>query len=462
METAAPHVPILRHGAPYQSLDVTEVRDPVGGALLATVSQANAGLIQRDLKKQREARAKLAAIPTRELMAICERAADRFMDAPDEYVRRLSASTGLPDALCRRNMEKIRGVLANMTTVIAGLTRGLDSQILDTGLGEERGIPLSFSPQTDALGVILPSNSPGVNALWLPAIALRIPVVLKPGRADPFTPSRIAQALIDSGCPAEAFSIYPSDHAGADAILAGCGRSILFGDAATTAKYAHDPRVQLHGPGWSKVVIGEDAIGQWPEFVDTLVASIIDNGGRSCVNASAIVVPSQGDAIAAAVAKRLVAVNPSTLLAAFTDRRVAEKIDAAITDGLKTPGAEDVTAKLRNGPRLIEHEGRTYLLPTLIRCQSFDHPLANREFLFPYASVVEVPQKDVVQRIGPSLVVTALTHDRNLIDGLVGSPGVDRLNIGPVPTSSVRWDQPHEGNLFEFLYQRRAVQQVNW
>jgi hypothetical protein len=30
------------------------------------------------------------------------------------------------------------------------------------------------------------------------------------------------------------------------------------------------------------------------------------------------------------------------------------------------------------------------------------------------------------------------------------------LNVGPVPTNFVRWDQPHEGNLFEHLYARRA------
>jgi acyl-CoA reductase-like NAD-dependent aldehyde dehydrogenase len=453
-------VPILRHGVPYESLDVTEVCDPRDGAVLATVSQANSGLIQRDFRKQAHARQLLAAVPTREILAICERAASRFMDAPEEYLRRLSASTGLPDALCRRNMEKIRGVLANMGTVLAGLTRGLDLGILDSGLGEERGVPLSFAPQTNALGVILPSNSPGVNALWLPAIAFRIPVVLKPGRADPFTPMRIAQAFIGAGCPKEAFSIYPSDHAGAETILSGCGRSILFGDAATTAKYAHDPRVQGHGPGWSKVVIGEDEIARWSQYLDTLASSIADNGGRSCVNASAIVVPSQGDAIAAALAERFVTSEPP--LAAFTDKAQAAKIDAAITEGLKTPGAEEVTARMRTGPRLVEREGLTYLLPTIVRCASFDHPLANREFLFPYASIVEVPQAQMIERMGPSLVVTAITRDRALIDALVAAPSVERLNLGPVPTSSVRWDQPHEGNLFEFLFQRRAVQQVSW
>ena len=35
---------------------------------------------------------------------------------------------------------------------------------------------------------------------------------------------------------------------------------------------------------------------------------------------------------------------------------------------------------------------------------------------------------------------------------------VDRLNVGPIPTWQLSWDQPHEGNLFDHLYARRAFQ----
>ena len=41
---------------------------------------------------------------------------------------------------------------------------------------------------------------------------------------------------------------------------------------------------------------------------------------------------------------------------------------------------------------------------------------------------------------------------------LMASPEIDRLNLGSVPTNWVQWEQPHEGNLFEFLYRRRAIQ----
>ena len=96
--------------------------------------------------------------------------------------------------------------------------------------------------------------------------------------------------------------------------------------------------------------------------------------------------------------------------------------------------------------------------PTVVRCDSFSHPLANREFLCPYASVVQVPQAEMLQRIGPSLAVTAITRDKNFIAALMECPFIDRLNIGPISTMKVSWDQPHEGNMFEFLYKRRSIE----
>jgi len=37
---------------------------------------------------------------------------------------------------------------------------------------------------------------------------------------------------------------------------------------------------------------------------------------------------------------------------------------------------------------------------------------------------------------------------------------IDRVNLGPIPITKVQWDQPHEGNLFEFLYKRRSIQKA--
>jgi acyl-CoA reductase-like NAD-dependent aldehyde dehydrogenase len=154
----------------------------------------------------------------------------------------------------------------------------------------------------------------------------------------------------------------------------------------------------------------------------------------------------------------LPAQDENARLAAFANPRMAQSIDAAIEEGLQTPGAVDATARYRVGPRKVNFESAVYLRPTIVLCNSFAHPLANREFLCPYASVVQVPQADMLSQIGSSLVVTAITQDAAFRATLLESPLIDRLNLGPIRTTQVAWDQPHEGNLFEFLYRRRALE----
>ena len=469
------HIPILRHGNPYKSIDVARVAHHQTRELFVKVSQANAGLIRRDLSRQEIGRASLSKFSTRDLVDICGRAAEHFTNdplplgddtqSPEDYVKQVSATTGLPHVLAGRNMLKIKSMLANMESVLNGLTRHVDWNTLDRGFGEFEGHALSFFPRTQSLGAVLPNNSPGVHSLWIPAFPLRIPLVLKPGSAEPWTPYRIIQSLIKAGAPREGFSFYPADHAGAGEILRGCGRSMVFGDSSTTGMWENDPRVEIHGPGYSKVILGADCVDDWQQYLDVIVASIADNGGRSCVNASAVWAPSHVDEISEALAKRLAHIVPraaddeNAQLAPFVDPQVANRINSIINQGLSEPGARDVTAAYRDNERLVNWNKCSYLLPTIVRCEA-DHPLAMKEFLFPFASVVQVDQNDIASTLGPSLVVTAITKDPKLIQTLVASPRIDRLNIGALPTNQVSWDQPHEGNLFDHLYARRAFQRA--
>ncbi|HEX5702566.1 MAG TPA: aldehyde dehydrogenase family protein [Pyrinomonadaceae bacterium] len=469
-------IPILRKGEPYTSLDVVRVPHHRTREPFVEISQANAGLIRRDLLDQRSARAALTKFSTAELVEICARAAGHFLNdvlplgalpqSPDDYVQQVSATTGLPHTLARRNMVKVGTMLAEMGGVLHGLTRNLDWGILDRGFGEFEGHALSFFPRGESLGAVLPNNSPGVHSLWIPAFALKIPLILKPGGAEPWTPFRIIQALIRAGGPREAFSFYPTDHAGAGEILRHCGRGMVFGDSSTTGIWEGDTRIEIHGPGYSKIVIGEDCVDDWEQYLDVMVDSIAQNSGRSCINASGVWTPRHAEKISHALAERLARIVPraaddeTAQLAPFTDKGVAARISTIIDQGLSEPGASDVSATARRTDRLLEWEGCSYLLPTIIHCEDATHPLANREFLFPFASVVNVSQDQIPDSLGPSLVVTAITNDPKLVQKLVASPNVDRLNLGAVPTNHVSWDQPHEGNLFEHLYARRAFQRA--
>ncbi len=463
------HIPILRHGKPYESVDKIQILHHATGEPVAEVSQANAGLISRDIHRMDID--VLEQFTMNELLGMCKKAAEIFIGGTvpvgdqkqtfDDYVHQLSSTTGMPFSYCRGNAKKIHRVLDEMGVIVAGLTRGFDLSILDRGYGSDEGRTLSWFREARVFGAVLPSNSPGVHSLWAPAIALKTPIALKPGREEPWTPLRIIESFAAAGIPREAFGFYPCDHGGASTLLQVVDRAMLFGDAGTTKAWASDPRIELHGPGYSKVILGDDAAGEWEKYIDLMVGSIAANGGRSCINASAVWTPRNADKIADALAKRLATIqalpadNPDAQIAAFANPQMPQRINAMI-DGAMA-GATDLTLKHRGTPRLVTVGRCSYLLPTIIRCER-DHALANKEFLFPFASVIECPTAEMPEAIGSTLVATAISNDPKFRRALMASPHIDRLNVGPVPTYQLSWDQPHEGNLFEHLYRQRAFQ----
>jgi acyl-CoA reductase-like NAD-dependent aldehyde dehydrogenase len=466
-------VPILRWGKPYTSLEEEEVVHFESGEPLARVSQANTGLLARDIRLAGRARALLREIPSAELTRMMKRAADLYLggalpmgdgtQSPAEFVRQQSATTGLPEHMCRANMQKNHFVLGNMDRILDSLTRGLDLEILTRGYGvEERGVTVSYQAQTDVLGMVLPSNSPGVHTLWLPVIPMQIGLVLKPGPQEPWTPHRVAAAFFEAGVPREAISIYAGGADMGAEVLRVTNRSLIFGGLPTVERYKRNPRVQVHGPGFTKILIGDDEVDRWEKHLDLMVESVLLNSGRSCINCSGIWASRHTREIAQALAERLGPIEPKSpqdpdaKLAAFTVPGAARAIAGAIAADVAEAGVEDMTSG--HGPRLVEKERCAYLRPTVIHCDSPARAAAGREYMFPFVTVVECPQSEMLDRIGQTLVATALTSDRAFERALVDARHIDRLNIGPIPTVKLDWLQPHEGNIVDFLFRARAFQ----
>ena len=203
------HIPVLRWGEPYKSLDVDKVVHFATGEPLAEVSRANGGLVERDMRHAKRAREVLREIPIKDLLQMTKKAGELYAKAelplgdgtqtPDQFVRMQSATTGLPEHMCRFNMEKNLFVLSQMDKILDCLTRGLDLNVLSRGYGiEDRGVPISYQCLSPVLGLVLPSNSPGVHTLWMPIIPMQIGLVLKPGPQEPWTPYRMAEAFFQA------------------------------------------------------------------------------------------------------------------------------------------------------------------------------------------------------------------------------------------------------------------------
>lgn len=468
-------IPAIRWGKPYESLEKKDVVHFETGEELATVHQANGGLVKMDMRKAQRARDILREIPIAQLVEMCAKAADLYMNAelplgngtqtPADFCKMQSATTGLPEHICAANMSKNAYVLSHMGEILDALTRGLPYDILTKGYGvEERGVMMSYQANAPVLAAVLPSNSPGVHTLWMPVIPLQLGLVLKPGPQEPWTPYRMTEAFAQAGVPREVVSIYPGEAEVGAAVVDGCDRVMIFGGLPTVEQYRGNPRVQPHGPGFSKILLGDDKVDEWEKYLDLMVDSVLVNSGRSCISCSGIWASRHGREIAEALAERLGPVaplsptDPNAALAAFTVPGAAAAMNNQIEEGCKTPGVTEVTEKYRGGPRLIENERCDYLRPTVLHCTDPDLSMANTEYMFPFVSVVDCPQDKMLSSIGGTLVVSALTDNPKFSQQLLDATHIDRLNIGEVKTIALNWLQPHEGNIIDFLFRARAFQ----
>ena len=466
------NIPVLRWGKPYESLDHDEVVHFITGEPLAKVSQAIPGLVSKDMRHAHRAREILREIPGAELIEMMKKAGGLYRDAtlpmgngeqsPDDFAHQQSATTGLPEHMCKANMAKNEFVLNNMGEILAALTRGLDLEVLNRGYGEERGNVVSYQAESDIVGMVLPSNTPGVHTLWLPIIPLQIGLVLKPGPLEPWTPYRMAAAFFEAGVPRETISIYPGAGEMGAAVVEKCNRSMIFGGQPTVDAYRDDPRVQVHGPGYSKILLGDDVVDRWEDYIDLIADSVYLNSGRGCINCSGVWASRHTEEIAQALAEKIAPIetklpeDPEAALAAFTVPGQAQAIAATIENDLKESGVKDLTTPY--GPRLVEKELCAYLRPWVIHCDSPDRAIANKEFMFPFVTVVECPQDEIIGRIGGTLVASGITKDAQWTRQLIDARNIDRLNIGAIPTIKLDWLQPHEGNIIQFLFRARSFQ----
>lgn len=468
-------IPVIRWGKQYESLEKQDVVHFETGETLAKVHQANGGMLKMDKRFAQRARDVLRDIHPDKLIEMVGKAGDLYLNAtlplgtgtqsPQEFCTMQSATTGLPEHMCAGNMKKNYFVLTHMREILESLTRGLPLEILQKGYGQEaRGVMLSYQAYSPVLGMVLPSNSPGVHTLWMPVIPLQIGLVLKPGPQEPWTPYRMTEAFYAAGIPREAISVYPGGPEVGAAVIESCDKTMIFGGLPTVERYHGNPKVQVHGPGFSKILLGDDEVDNWEKYIDLMADSVYLNSGRGCINCSGIWVSRHGKEIAEALAKKLGPIAPLSMkdpkasLAPFTVPGQAEAISAEIDEAVKTPGVTEVTDKYRGGPRLVKQERCSYLRPTVVHCESSEPAIAKAEYMFPFVAVVDCPQDKMLSTMGPTLVCSAITKDPKWSKQLLDATHIDRLNIGELKTIALNWLQPHEGNIIDFLYRNRAFQ----
>ena len=113
-------------------------------------------------------------------------------------------------------------------------------------------------------------------------------LVLKPGSQEPWTPYRMFSAFVEAGIPARGVRAVSRRTRRGRRRPFRLPASHDFRRRGDRQQYHGNPRVQVHGPGFSKILLGDDVVDEWEQYLDLMVESIYANGGRSCINSSGV------------------------------------------------------------------------------------------------------------------------------------------------------------------------------
>ena len=385
---------------------------------------------------------------------------------PDQFARMQSATTGLPEHMCRFNMKKNHFVLA---------PDGQDPRLPDAR--PRPGHPVARLRRRERAACRSATRRSRRCSAWCcrairPAcirsgcrsFPMQIGLVLKPGPQEPWTPYRMAQAFIQAGIPKQAIAIYPGLGDVGAAVLQHCPRSLIFGGTATVEQYKGNPRVQAHGPGFSKILLGDDKVDQWEKYLDIMVDSVFVNSGRGCINCSGIWVSRHGRKIAEATGRahgpgRAVAagrsqVGPGRLHGPGPGRRRLRRHRT----GPEEAGVHDMTGEVsargwsrRNAAITCGRRSSTASRRT--------RPSPRRNTCSLSAPWCECPQEKMLEAIGPTLVCSAITEDKKFQRRLARrDPHRPAEHRRRSRRSSSTGCSRTKGSIVDFLFRARAFQ----
>ena len=355
--------------------------------------------------------------------------------------------------------------------MLRGLTRGLDLSMLDTGHGEHDGHAISFYPRTQALGVVLPSNSPGVHSLWVPAIAAEDAARAQAGQrravdAVPHRPGVHQGRRVRPRRSATTRRTTPARARSCGAPAAACSSATCRPSAAGKAIRASSCTARATARSSSATTWP----ASWERHVDLIAASIADNGGRSCVNASGVWVAASH----AERGRRGAGREARAHRAARGGRRAGGAGAVRRSAGRRAHLAAD-RRRPRDAGRARGHR-RVPSRPAAGDARRLHLPAADGRALRLARSPARQPRVPVPVRRGrqgqPPTRCARMPAAAGQDAGRDGADrAIARCSIGcsprrsstgstsaRSPTNQISWDQPHEGNLFEHLYARRSFQ----
>ncbi len=280
-----------------------------------------------------------------------------------------------------------------MGEILPQLARGVDGETVRHPVGVCVGIT--------------PFNFPAMVPMWMFPVALVCgnTFVLKPSEKVPLSANKLAELLVEAGCPAGVFSVVHGDKESVDALLTHpLVAAISFVGSTPIARYVyetgtrHGKRVQAAGGAKNHLIVMPDA--DLDQAVAALQASAFGCAGERCMAGSvALGVGSVGDELVRRLVKKSAemtvgptdagsAVDMGPLISAEHRDRVAGYLDIGKAEGadLALDGRKDApTGGFFLRPSVIDRVVPTMRVATdeifgpvlsVVRCDTLDAALA--------------------------------------------------------------------------------------
>ncbi|MCB9726929.1 MAG: aldehyde dehydrogenase family protein [Deltaproteobacteria bacterium] len=339
---------------------VTEVRSPWSGELLAEVAEASAAQVEHAIARAHASRAEVAALPVWRRAEICRSVAAAIGEQSDALARTLSAEAAKP-------IDQARGEVA----------RAIDTF---TFAGEEirsaRGevIPMDAARRADdkwamtrrfpagVVSAITPFNFP-LNLVahkLAPALAAGCPIVLKPAASTPRSALALARIILEAGWPPEALSVFNAPHEATGAMVTDPRPAVLSFTGSDTVGWelkarCGKKRVILELGGDAAVIVEPDA-PDWDAMVGRIATGAFAYAGQVCISVQRVYVHrdvyERFVADLEQVVRDRVKVGapdqPGVVMSALIDERAVKKVSELI-DGAEAGGARRLLGGHREG-----------------------------------------------------------------------------------------------------------------
>lgn len=365
------------------------------------------------------------------------------------YVRITALTTGLPSTV-------IRAGLGHLGVGLAEAPEAARAQL--PGRIARPGQAVAWVRRAPRLAVVAPSNSPEPHLAWIRALALGYAVAVRPGSRDPFTPARLAHALLAAGLPAERLAVLPGGHQTGVQLLKAAPLGLVYGGADVAQRWAGRRNILVRGPGRSKAAVR----GPWDEhMLDHLEHCVAGDGGTRCTNTSVILTDGDPRALADVLAERLAA---RPVLPVTDESSVLPALDGARADGVRATLASRVAAGFTDHsssyysgePFEPLPDGSRCARPVVMSTPDAGHRLVGTELPFPFAVVA--PWDGSAAALRDSLVVNLLGVQSLALEAeLLAEPSVRRVVSGAVEPWYASPGLPHDGSFTDFLMEPKTV-----